>query len=122
MDLKKLEKLENIRNFLENENIGGLNRYVEKIKQSVSKDEDFKELFSELSEKNYDRALLVTEDIIFEMKGTSRDDDTDDYSYSDDYEDNDDFMYNESDADISDLELDSFEEDSFFDDQDDDYL
>ena len=35
MDIKKLEKLENIRNFLENDNVAALARYVEKIKPLV---------------------------------------------------------------------------------------
>jgi hypothetical protein len=121
MDIKKLDRLENIRNFLENDNVGALNRYIEKIRPLVSKDEDFQELFKELSEKNYDRALLVTEDIIYEMKGTRRDDESDDYNSLDDFEVNDDFMYDESDPDFSDLDLDTFEEGNFFDDQDDDF-
>jgi hypothetical protein len=121
MDHKKLEKLENIRNFLENDNIGALNRYIVKIKPLVVKDDDFDELFSELNAKNYDRALLITEDVIFEIKGTKRNDDSDDYSYLDDFEENDDFMYNEKEAGIDDLELGAFDGDSFFDDQEDDY-
>ena len=117
MDIKKLEKLENIRNFLENDNIPALNRYIEKIKPLIGKDEDFEEVFAELKEKNYDQALLITEDIIYEIKGNSRDDD--DYDTMEEFEeDDDDFIYNGKDDDFGDVSMDN---DSFYDDKDDDY-
>ena len=121
MDLKKLEKLENIRNFLENDNIPGLKRYIEKIQPLVKNDEDFEEVFEELSSKNYDRALHITEDIIFDLKGQSRDDDTETFSDLEEFDEDDDFMYNDKDGDFEDLGLDSLEGDNFFEDQDDDY-
>jgi len=77
MDQKKLEKLENIKNYLENDDIAGLNKYVERIKPTVKSDEDFLEIFEELKNKNYDQALFITEDIIL---------DTDDHDFVDDYD------------------------------------
>ena len=121
MDTKKLEKLENIRNFLENDNISALLRYVDKIKQLVKKDEDFSDIFEELQNKNYDQALLVTEDIIYDMKGHSKDDD-DEYDNIEDLEGDDDFIYDGSDDDFGDAGMDSFDGESFYDDNDDDYF
>ena len=118
MDIKKLEKLENIKNFLENDDIGALNRYVEKIKPLIKSDEDFEEIFQELKDKNYDQALLVTEDIIFEMKGQSRDSD-EDYEDVADFEEDDDFIYNGKEEDFGDIGMD---DGSYFDDKDDDYF
>jgi hypothetical protein len=118
MDIKKLEKLENIKNFLENDDIGALNRYVEKIKPLIKGDEDFEEIFQELLGKNYDQALLITEDIIYEMKGQSRDTD-EDFEDVADFEEDDDFMYNNKEEDFGDIGVD---DGSFFDDKDDDYF
>jgi hypothetical protein len=118
MDIKKLEKLENIKNFLENDDIGALNRYVEKIKPLIKSDEDFEEIFQELKDKNYDQALLVTEDIIFEMKGQSRDSD-EDFEDVADFEEDDDFIYNGKEEDFGDIGMD---DGSYFDDKDDDYF
>jgi hypothetical protein len=117
MDIKKLEKLENIKNFLENDDIGALNRYVEKIKPLIKNDEDFEEVFQELRGKNYDQALLITEDIIFELKGQSRESE-DDFDEVADFEEDDDFIYNSKDEDFSDLGMD---DGNYFDDKDDDY-
>lgn len=119
MDIKKLEKLENIRNFLENDNIAALNRYVEKITPLVKKDEDFEEIFEELRSKNWDQALLITEDIIYDMKGQSRD--GEDYEDAEDFEEDDDFIYNGKDEDFGDLGIGPFDDGGYFDDKDDDY-
>jgi SepF-like predicted cell division protein (DUF552 family) len=120
MDIKKLEKLENIRNFLENDNITALSRYVEKITPLVKKDDDFTEIFEELKNKNYDHALLITEDIIFEMKGQSRDDE--DYEDLEEFEEDDDFIYNGKDDDFGDLGIGPFDDGNYFEDKDDDYF
>lgn len=119
MDLKKLEKLENIRNFLENDNIAALGRYVEKIKPLVKQDEDFDEVFEELKNKNYDQALLITEDIIYDLKGQSRDED---YEEAESFDEDDDFIYDGKDDDFGDIGTGSFDEGGFFDDKDDDYF
>jgi hypothetical protein len=131
MDQKKLEKLENIKNYLENDDITGLTKYVERIKPTIKSDEDFLEIFEELKNKNYDQALFITEDIIL---------DTDDNDFADDYDkvDLEDFdeksdMLVEGPAPGEDLEdftddfNDDFAEDQFdddltyFEDKDDDY-
>jgi len=120
MDIKKLERLENIRNFLENDNIPALIRYVDKIKPLLKKDEDFEEVFEEIQNKNWDQALLVTEDIIFDMKGQSK---NDDYDEAEEFDgDEDDFIYDNKDDDFGDLGLDSFDDGDFYDDKDDDYF
>jgi hypothetical protein len=119
MDIKKLEKLENIRNFLENDNIAALKRYVEKIQSTGKKDDDFEEVFAEIQKKNYDQALRIAEDIIYEMKGQSRDE----YEFEslEDFGEDDEFMYDDKINDFGDLSLDTFDGDEFFDDKDDDY-
>jgi hypothetical protein len=130
MDQKKLEKLENIKNYLENDDVAGLSKYIDRIKPTVKNDEDFQEIFEELTNKNYDQALFITEDIIL---------DTDDNEFVDEYDkvDLDDF---DEKADLitkepagEDLEdfhddfNDDFAEDQFdddltyFEDKDDDY-
>jgi hypothetical protein len=121
MDIKKLEKLENIRNFLENDNIAALSRYVEKIKPLVSKDEDFSDIFQELNGKNYDQALLITEDIIYDMKGQSKED-NDDYDSMAEFEEEDDFIYEGTDDDFGDVGMDSYENDGYYDDREEDYF
>jgi hypothetical protein len=128
MDQKKLEKLENIKNYLENDDIAGLNKYVERIKPTIKNDEDFLEIFEELKNKNYDQALFITEDIIL---------DTDDNDFVDDYDkvDLDDFDEKadiliegpgEELEDFTDDFNDDFSEDQFddlpyYEDKDDDY-
>lgn len=120
MDIKKLEKLENIKNFLENDDIGALNRYIEKIKPLIKDDEDFEEIFQELKGKNYDQALLITEDIIFELKGQSRDSD-DEFEDVSDFEEDDDFIYNGKEDDFGNLGMDAMDDGNFYEDKDDDY-
>ena len=66
MDQKKLEKLENIKNYLENDDITGLNKYIDRIKPTVREDEDFLEIFEEMKNKNYDQALFLTEEFILD--------------------------------------------------------
>ena len=119
MDIKKLEKLENIRNFLENDHIAALNRYVEKIRPLVAKDLDFEEIFEELKNKNWDQAMLITEDIIYEMKGQSRDDEYDDLE---EFDEEDDFNYEDGNAeDFGDIGMGSFDDGDYYDDQNDDF-
>ena len=119
MDIKKLEKLENIRNFLENDNIAALNRYIEKIKPLVLKDPDFEEIFEELKNKNWDQALLITEDIVYEIKGQSREEE---YEEMEEFDDEDDFIYDGGkDEDFGDLGPGSYDDSGYYDDKDDDY-
>lgn len=66
MDQKKLEKLENIKNYLENDDITGLSKYIERIRPTVKDDEDFLDIFEEFKNKNYDQTLFLTEEIIFD--------------------------------------------------------
>lgn len=130
MDQKKLEKFENIKNYLENDDINGLNKYVERIKPAVKDDEDFAEIFEELKNKNYDQALFITEDLL--LDADSNDDDfEDDYDKVDldDLDDKNDMMLEGPGDDLEDLEdfNDDFNDDQFDDDfsdygdKDDDY-
>jgi hypothetical protein len=129
MDQKKLEKLENIKNYLENDDINGLNKYVERITPTVKNDEDFLEIFEELKNKNYDQALFITEDIILDTD--NGDDFEDDYDKVDldDFDEKADMMLEgpgEELEDFNDDFNDEFSEDSFddlayYEDKDDDY-
>jgi hypothetical protein len=129
MDQKKLEKLENIKNYLENDDITGLNKYVDRIKPIVKTDEDFLEIFEELKNKNYDQALFITEDIILD---TDDNDFVDDYDKVDldDFDEKTDLMIEGPGEDLEDFNEDlndAFSEDqfdddlSYFEDKDDDY-
>ncbi len=130
MDQKKLEKLENIKNYLENDDITGLNKYVERIRPTIKNDEDFLEIFEELKNKNYDQALFITEDIILD---TDEEDFVDDYDKVDldDFDEKSDLMIEgpagEDLEDFNDDFSDGFAEDQFdddmtyFEDKDDDY-
>jgi hypothetical protein len=124
MDQKKIEKLENIKNYLENDDITGLNKYVERIRPSVAADEDFLDIFEELKGKNYDQALFLTEEIIFDT-------DEDDAGYEDDFdkmevdefEEKDEFMLEDPEEPFEDFNEGQFDDDlTFFEDKDDDYF
>jgi hypothetical protein len=129
MDQKKLEKLENIKNYLENDDIAGLNKYIDRIKPGVKDDEDFQDIFEEFKNKNYDQALFLTEEYILE---------TDDPEFTDDFDkaDFDDFTEKEEilldepgenyedfveDFNEEDLNEDQFDDLPYFEDKDDDY-
>jgi hypothetical protein len=130
MDQKKLEKLENIKNYLENDDVAGLNKYVERIKPNVKTDEDFLEIFEELKNKNYDQALFITEDIIHDTdEGDNYEDDYDKVDL-DDFDEKEDMMMDgpgenleDFDEDLNDaFTEDQFDDDlSYFEDKDDDY-
>lgn len=128
MDQKKLEKLENIKNYLENDDISGLAKYIERIKPAVKDDEDFLDIFEEFKNKNYDQTLFLTEEIIFDANDAEYADefdkvDIDEFSEKDDIlpenldENFDDFTgdFNE------DLAEDQFDDSPFYEDKDDDY-
>jgi hypothetical protein len=129
MDQKKLEKLENIKNYLENDDIAGLTKYADRIKPGVKDDEDFQDIFEELKNKNYDQALFLAEEYILE---------TDDPEFADDFDkgDFDDFTEKEEilldepgdnyedfveDFNEEDLNEDQFDDLPYFEDKDDDY-
>jgi hypothetical protein len=128
MDQKKLEKLENIKNYLENDDIAGLNKYVERIKPAIKEDEDFLEIFDELKNKNYDQALFLTEEFIFEVDDAEFVDDFDKVDL-DDFDDKDSLMLDEPGENLEDFTedfSDDFAEDQFddlpyFEDKEDDY-
>ena len=128
MDLKKLEKLENIKNYLENDDIAGLNKYVERIKPAVKNDEDFLEIFEELKNKNYDQALFITEDIILDTDANEFEDDYDKVDL-DDFDEKADLMLDGPGDDLEDFaedlnegfSEDQFDDFSYFEDKEDDY-
>jgi hypothetical protein len=128
MDQKKLEKLENIKNYLENDDIIGLNKYIERIKPSVKDDEDFLDIFEEFKNKNYDQTLFLTEEIIFDANDSEFVDefdkvDLDEFSEKDDIiPENLDDNFDDFAGDFSeDLAEDQFDDLPFFEDKDDDY-
>jgi hypothetical protein len=123
MDQKKLERLENIKNYLENDDIVGLNKYIERIKPTVKEDEDFQDIFEELKNKNYDQALFLTEEVIYDTD--SGDDDYDDDFNKVDLEEldqKDDFIFDSPEEPFEDFNEEQFDDDlSYFDEKDDDY-
>jgi hypothetical protein len=121
MDRKKLEKLANIRNYIENDDITGLNKYIERIKPKVGEDEDFLDIFEEVQNRNYDQALFLTEEIIFD---TDEDDYMDGFNKLDldDFEDKEDFILDEDVDDLEDFNGDEFDDLGFDDDKDDDFF
>jgi len=130
MDQKKLEKLENIKNYLENDDIAGLNKYIERIKPIVKDDEDFLEIFEEFKHKNYDQTLFLTEEIIFDVNDSEFVDDFDKVDL-DDFSEKDDLLpenLEENFEDFTDdfsedhLTEDQFDDPPFYEDKDDDYF
>jgi hypothetical protein len=128
MDQKKLEKLENIKNYLENDDIIGLNKYIERIKPAVKDDEDFLDIFEEFKNKNYDQTLFLTEEIIFDADDSEFADDfdkvdLDEFSEKDDLlPENLDENFEDFTGDFSeDLAEDQFDDLPFYEDKDDDY-
>jgi hypothetical protein len=125
MDQKKLEKLENIKNYLENDDIAGLNKYVERIKPVVKEDEDFLDIFEELKNKNYDQALFLTEEVIYDTdSGEEEFEDDFDKLDLDDLEQKDDFLFEDPEENFEDFsEEQQFDDDlTFYEDKDDDYF
>src|SRR5512138_1906489 len=128
MDQKKLEKLENIKNYLENDDISGLSKYIERIRPTVKDDEDFMDIFEEFKNKNYDQTLFLTEEIIFDANDSEYSDDfdkadIDEFSEKDDIlpenlDDNFDDFTGDFNEDISE---DQFDDLPFYEDKDDDY-
>jgi hypothetical protein len=128
MDQKKLEKLENIKNYLENDDIIGLNKYIERIKPTVKDDEDFLDIFEEFKNKNYDQTLFLTEEIIFDANDSEYVDefdkvDLDEFSEKDDIvPENLDDNFDDLAGDFTeDLAEDQFDDLPFYEDKDDDY-
>jgi hypothetical protein len=124
MDQKKLEKLENIKNYLENDDIAGLNKYVERIKPVVKEDEDFLDIFEELKNKNYDQALFLTEEVIYDTdSGEEEFEDDFDKLDLDDLEQKDDFLFEDPEENLEDFNEEQFDDDlTFYEDKDDDYF
>jgi hypothetical protein len=124
MDQKKLEKLTNIKNYLENDDILGLNKYIERIRPTVKEDEDFTDIFEELKNKNYDQALFLTEEIIYD---TDSDEDEFAQEYDkldlDEFEQKDDFIFDAPEENLEDFNEEQFDDDlTFYEDKDDDYF
>ena len=128
MDQKKLEKLENIKNYLENDDIAGLTRYIDRIKPLVKDDEDFLEIFEEFKNKNYDQALFLTEEIILDVDDSEFIDDFDKADL-DDFSEKGDLLLDEpgdnyedfTEDFTEDLTEDQFDDLPYFEDKEDDY-
>jgi hypothetical protein len=128
MDQKKLERLENIKNYLENDDINGLNKYIDRIRPHVKEDEDFTEIFDEFKNKNYDQALFLTEEFIYEADDSDFEDDFDKMDL-DDFADKDDLLIENPGENFEDfpedfnedLAEDHFDDLPYFEDKDDDY-
>jgi hypothetical protein len=122
MDQKKIEKLENIKNYLENDDITGLNKYIERIRPTVTNDEDFQDIFEELKNKNYDQALFLTEEIIFDTDEGEFEDNFDKMDI-DDFEEKDEFVLEDPEENFDEFSEEQFDDDlTFYEDKDDDYF
>ena len=123
MDQNKLERLEAIRKYLEKDDQEGLNRFLDKIDGSVKKDEDFQDIIAEIHSRNYEQALFLTEDIIYEMKDADMKGDFEEVEEldADEFNDEDDFMI-EGDENFEDINVDSLDDLSLFEEKDDDDL
>jgi len=66
MDTKKFEYLETIREAIEMGDYEELDEYVEDIRERVKTDPDFAELFSEIKSRNYNDALSLIDEFIYE--------------------------------------------------------
>ena len=119
MDQNKLERLETIRKFLEIDDHQGLNRFIDRIAPNVKKDEDFQDIIEEIKSKNFEQALYLTEDIIYEIKDSDFDQDYEDEISIDDFEEKDDYGIDE-DSDFEDLKMNDFDDLDFIDDKDED--
>ena len=128
MDQKKLEKLENIKNYLENDDIAGLTKYIDRIKLLVKDDEDFLEIFEEFKNKNYDQSLFLTEEIILDVDDSEFIDDFDKADL-DDFSEKGDLLLDEpgdnyedfTEDFTEDLTEDQFDDLPYFEDKEDDY-
>lgn len=124
MESKMLEKLENIKNFLENDDITGLTKYIDKFKPNVKNDEDFQDIIAEIKDKNYDQALFLTEEFIYDLKEKEFNEEFEDSlmdDYSDNYEGKDDFPYENIEEGLDGLNTDQMDDMSFYEDLDEDY-
>lgn len=121
MDQKKLEKLANIKNYIENDDITGLNKYIERIKPKVGEDEDFLDIFEEVQNRNYDQALFLTEEIIF---GADEDYYMDGFDKLDldDFEDKEGFILDDDIDNLEDFNSDDFDDLTFDNEKDDDFF
>ena len=122
MEQKKLEYLENIRKYIEQDDIKGLSGYIEKIKSKVKKDPDFQDIFEELRNKNYDQALFLTEEYIYDLKDQEFDEDFGEVQIND-LDEKENFYYedNPEDSQFEDFTDDQFIDTSYYGDKDDDY-
>lgn len=121
IDQNKLEKLENIKNYIENDDIAGLNKYVERIKPGVNTDQDFLDIFEELKNKDYDQALFLTEEIIFDVDEDDFVDDLDKMNI-DDFGDHDDFILDDPEDSFDDFSDDNFDDLTFDEEKEDDFF
>ncbi len=122
MEQKKLEYLESIRKYIEQDDIKGLSSYIEKIKSKVKKDPDFQDIFEELKSKNYDQALFLTEEYIYDLKDQEFDEDYGEVDMND-LDEKEDFYYedNPEDSQFEDYTDDQFIDTNYYGDKDDDY-
>jgi hypothetical protein len=122
MEQKKLEYLENIRKYIEEDDIKGLTAYVEKIKSKVKKDLDFQDIFNELKNKNYDQALFLTEEYIYDLKDMEFEEDYGEVGINE-IEEKDDLYFEENPEDdqFGDFTDDQFSDMNYYGDKDDDY-
>ncbi len=66
MDDLKLDYLERIKTLLEKDDVSNLTKYIARIKKSVENDPNFEEIIAEIDNKNYDLALNITEEVLYE--------------------------------------------------------
>ena len=85
MEDYKIDYLERIKTLLDKQDVAGLDKFMLKIKARIEGDQSFNELKAEIETKNYDMALAITEELIYD--NTNEDLEVDDMGGDDGEED-----------------------------------
>lgn len=86
----KIDYVERIKSLLEKEDYATVSKFILKIKPKIEGDQLFNELLAEIESKNYDMAIAVAEELIYDNNNEdlevndygSDDGDDDEYGYS----------------------------------------
>lgn len=91
MEDYKIDYVERIKSLLEKEDYTTLSKFMTKIKPKIEGDQHFNELTAEIDNKNYEMAIAVAEELIYE--NTNEDLEVDDYGSGDSDSEDDDYGF-----------------------------